>query len=458
MFGFGKKDDSLNKFYELTGQLSYANDVSQLIYLAVDYALNHLGFDRMGILLYNQEKQHLQGTWGTDRHGVLRNEEDISFALEGIHEKQMNPECKGQVVFKDNTELYEGNETVGKGWHATIVIFDKDKCQGWIVADNLLNHGAFTHKLKNNMKLFGAIVSQLIVRIRAQKEFAHINDDLTRKNNFLEKTMEKLSIAQDQIVESEKLSALGRLVQGIANELSEPLMESIQASKYFRDNAEEYFSKQLQNQLLDSDHVQFHQQVSTLYNKINQNQLKAYRLLEQFQTIASNQTDDSTREVNVDVVIPELIENIKQVNKATHHEFIVISETKLQTQLQIGLLTQVFNQLVQNSLKHGFSDLDAGIIKIFITRDDKKGRLVIEYSDNGKGVGDNVDKLYDPFKNKEYKKTGLGLGTFIVYNLIVQRMGGYIEAVSPESGGLKYTMNLPLNAAEKDSNRAAFED
>ena len=69
-----------------------------------------------------------------------------------------------------------------------------------------------------------------------------------------------------------------------------------------------------------------------------------------------------------------------------------------------------------------------------------------------------MDKLYDPFKNKDYKKTGLGLGTFIVYNLVVQRMGGYIEAKSPENSGLKYTITLPLKQNEINTNKAAFED
>ena len=45
---------------------------------------------------------------------------------------------------------------------------------------------------------------------------------------------------------------------------------------------------------------------------------------------------------------------------------------------------------------------------------------------------------------EEKNKKGLGLGTFIIYNLIVQNMNGFIEATSPDGGGLMYKITLPI--------------
>ena len=83
------------------------------------------------------------------------------------------------------------------------------------------------------------------------------------------------------------------------------------------------------------------------------NQRKAFKLLDQFQTIASNQTDDIVREIDIDSVIPAMIENIKQVSKAEQHEFIISSKTHTKAKLQISLLNQVFHQLITNSLQQG---------------------------------------------------------------------------------------------------------
>jgi len=95
MFGFNKKSDQLNKFYELTTQLAYATDISQLSYLAIDYALNNLGFDRLGVLLYDKKQDRLKGTWGTDRDGIICNEEDLS--LEISKGGQESAHCVGHV-------------------------------------------------------------------------------------------------------------------------------------------------------------------------------------------------------------------------------------------------------------------------------------------------------------------------------------------------------------------------
>ncbi|BCE00580.1 sensor histidine kinase [Marinicellulosiphila megalodicopiae] len=445
MFGFKKNNDKITKFYELTTQLSYAGDISQLSYLAIDYALNNLGFDRLGVLLYDKQNDKLKGTWGTDRDGVLRNEEDLSIEISYDHRIQMDADkYKGIIDVQEDRKLYDGTECVGKGWHASIVIFHKNECQGWIFSDNLISQKPITDELLETLKLFGAIVSQLLVRIQSQKQFSEINLDLENQNSFLEKTMEKLSYAQDQIIESEKLSALGRLVQGISEELADPLTDSLNATTEFKTIVDSFFTKQLEGNLSDSDMRDFHQSVGTLFNKINKNQSKASRLLGQFQTIASNQTDDSIREVEIDTVIPDLIDNIKQVNKALQHEFIVVSETEVKAKLQISLLTQVFNQLVTNSLQHGFPGLDTGIIKILITTDRNNKRLIIQYSDNGKGDSTNLENLYDPFSQTQSKK-GLGLGTFIIYNLIVQRMNGFIEATNQEGGGLHYKITIPID-------------
>jgi len=444
MFGLNKKSDQLNKFYELTTQLAYAADISQLSYLAIDYALSNLGFDRLGVLLYDKKKDRLKGTWGTDRNGVICNEEELSVEISEHHRVQMNSEqYKGIIDFQEKRKLYDGADVVGEGWHASIVIFHKNECQGWIFADNLIKQKPITDELLETLRLFGSIVSQLLIRIQTQNEFSHINLDLENQNSFLEKTMEKLSYAQDQIIESEKLSALGRLVQGISEELATPLKESLDATNNFKSVTDEFFAKHLEGQLDDSDLRDFHQHVGTLFNKINKNQTKASRLLGQFQTIASNQTDDSIREVDIDKTLPDLIDNIKHVNKALQHEFLVVSETNVKAKLQIGILTQVFNQLVTNTLQHGFSELESGMIKVLITTERDDTRLVIKYSDNGKGNTSNLEKLYDPFSQQKNKK-GLGLGTFIIYNLIVQNMNGFIEATSPDGGGLMYKITLPI--------------
>ena len=445
MFGLNKIDKRILQFNELTTQLSYANDISQLSYLAIEYALNNFDFDRLGLVLYDKNLDQLNGTWGTDKEGILRNEEDLVKELDQNLRNQMDAKkYKGLIDIQENSQLFDGDTCVGTGWNASIVIFHKNECLGWIFSDNLLNQKPITEELMETLKLFGAIVGQLLVRIKTQTDYHNINSDLENKNTYLENTMEKLSYAQDQIIESEKLSALGRLVDGISSELTDPIMNSLNATNEFKKLTDVFYEKYDKGQSQPEDMRAYYQQVITSFNKIYKNQKKAFKVLDQFQTIATNQTDDSIREVDVDTVIPAMIENIKQVNKAHQHEFIISCKTNIKAKLQISLLTQVFHQLITNTLQHGFIGLGMGLINISISTERENSRLIIEYTDNRKGEFNNLSKLYDPFTKIEKKE--LGLGNFIIYNLIVQKMSGYIDASSPTDGGLKYKITLPIES------------
>ncbi|MCJ8313667.1 MAG: sensor histidine kinase [Saccharospirillaceae bacterium] len=443
MFGLNKKDNRILKFHELTTKLSYATDISQLGYLAIEYALNNLDFDRLGLILYDVKNDQLNGTWGTDKDGILRNEENLIKDMDPELRKTMNADkYKGVIDIQQNCKLYDGDIQVGTGWKASIVIFHKNECLGWIFADNLINKQAITENIMQSLKLFGAIVSQLLVRIKSQDDFHKKNIDLENQNLFLEKTMGKLSYIQEQIIESEKLSALGRLVSSVAAELTGPINYSLKSTHEFKTISDLFYKKFKEGKIQEDDKRVFFQQIITSFNKIYKNQKKAFNLLEQFQTIASNQTDDCIRKVNIDYVIPAMIENIKQVNKVFQHEFIIHCDTKTTAKLKISLLTQVFNQLVTNSLRYAFSDLEVGLIKISISTNRDKSQLILEYYDNRKGDFNDLSKLFDPFSQKVKKE--LGLGNFIIYNIVVQKMKGYIDASSPKEGGLKYKISLPI--------------
>ena len=443
MFGLNKKDNRILKFHELTTQLSFATNISQLSYLAIEYALNKLGFDRLGLVLYDVNHDRLQGTWGTDKEGILRNEEGVYKDVnQDLRNKMDVQKYKGIIDIQENSKLYDGETCVGKGWKASIVIFHKNECLGWLFADNLIKQQPVTEELMESLKLFGAIVGQLLVRIKTQSDYHNINLDLENKNSYLENTMEKLSYAQDQIIESEKLSALGRLVNSISSELTDPIINSLDATHEFKKLTDMFYKKYDAGQSQEDDMKKYYQQVITSFNKIYKNQKKAFKLLEQFQTIALNQTDDNIREVEIDRTIPKMIENIKQVTKAYQHEFIIVCKTSVKAKLQISLLTQVFHQLITNTLKHGTNELGLGLIKISISTEQDGSRLIIEYVDNRKGNFNDLSKFYDPFSKTDKMKSGLD--HFIIYNLIVQKMNGYIDASSPEEGGLKYKLTLPI--------------
>jgi signal transduction histidine kinase len=84
-------------------------------------------------------------------------------------------------------------------------------------------------------------------------------------------------------------------------------------------------------------------------------------------------------------------------------------------------ISQIFTNLVNNSLKYGFENRPSG--SIFISVNKKDEQVIIIYTDNGNGNGINekiLDKIYKPFITTKRNNGGSGLGIHIVLNLITQ--------------------------------------
>ncbi|MEI5617371.1 HAMP domain-containing sensor histidine kinase, partial [Streptomyces brasiliscabiei] len=64
--------------------------------------------------------------------------------------------------------------------------------------------------------------------------------------------------------------------------------------------------------------------------------------------------------------------------------------------LPAGAISQIFTNLIMNSLIHGFDGVNNGVIDILIKDDDSQ--VIIDFKDNGNGVSEQqLEKLFDPF-------------------------------------------------------------
>lgn len=94
---------------------------------------------------------------------------------------------------------------------------------------------------------------------------------------------------------------------------------------------------------------------------------------------------------------------------------------------------QILTNFLMNSHIHGFENMVDGIIKIEFTATSQY--LTLLYSDNGKGINDEIkNKIYDPFVTTKRGQGGSGLGMNIVFNLVSTKLGGTIKIVDTEQG------------------------
>ncbi|TWX59511.1 sensor histidine kinase [Colwellia hornerae] len=107
-----------------------------------------------------------------------------------------------------------------------------------------------------------------------------------------------------------------------------------------------------------------------------------------------------------------------------------------------GALFQILSNFIENSLKHGFDNMDEGNIIITLAQTQKHVQII--YADNGKGMSESMLKqIYDPFVTSKRNEGGSGLGMHIVFNLVTQLFKGEIQCQSKVNEGIEIIVKFP---------------
>jgi len=137
--------------------------------------------------------------------------------------------------------------------------------------------------------------------------------------------------------------------------------------------------------------------------------------------------------------------------KRTKHLISIHCDEALEMNTNAGALSQIISNLVLNSVKHGFDNIEKGAIDIRIV--EKKGIIVFQYRDNGKGLNEkDMQRLFDPFFTTKRGEGGSGLGTHLIFNLVTSSLQGKLTAKSQVGKGLSYTINFPKDISKKLKN------
>ena len=126
-----------------------------------------------------------------------------------------------------------------------------------------------------------------------------IEDELRKRNTELATSMETIEIAKDQLVESEKMALLGKLVAGIAHDVNTPLGVSVTAASSLHDGVKKikaaYNGKKLTGDTMTVFLTEAEQTTTLLVNNLN----RASDLILSFKQVAVDQTSEAERDINV---------------------------------------------------------------------------------------------------------------------------------------------------------------
>ncbi|OGR40247.1 MAG: hypothetical protein A3J80_02860 [Desulfobacula sp. RIFOXYB2_FULL_45_6] len=169
---------------------------------------------------------------------------------------------------------------------------------------------------------------------------------------------------------------------------------------------------------------------------------RAAELISSFKQVAVDQSSESRRQFNLKEYINEILLSLRPRYKKTEHTIQVVCEDHIELNSFPGAFSQILNNLIMNSLIHGFRAIERGTITVNISQ--KGEDILFVYQDNGRGMNqEEKEKVFDPFFTTMRGKGGTGLGMSIVFNLITQTLKGSIECESTPGKGVVFTMKFP---------------
>jgi ligand-binding sensor domain-containing protein/signal transduction histidine kinase len=257
----------------------------------------------------------------------------------------------------------------------------------------------------------------------------------------------QLQDTQQQLVEREKLAALGSLVAGVAHELNTPIGNSLVIASTLEDKTAEIEALNTGKTMRRSDLTAFIEAAREASTLLMRSLRNAAELVNSFKQVAVDQASAKRRKFNLHQASHEIVMTMKsQVRKAGHHIVLEMPEDIVMDSFP-GPYGQVVINLINNALLHAFEARDGGEIRMWAVPLGTD-RVRIVFQDDGKGIAmEHQARIFDPFFTTKLGQGGNGLGLSITYNIVTSLLDGTIRVDSAVGIGTRFTMDLPLKAS-----------
>lgn len=367
-----------------------------------------LGFERVGLFVYDTQTNLLQGAYGTDREGRLENTKACVLAAEDfIAWQQVLKNPRGYIVIEDYQDLYqfpEGHEMYGVHQHVTVAAWVGEKPVALIMVDNLVTNRRITAEDIEALQLFAGYIGLAIENARWNTELEQRVNERTAQLEAANQELESFSYSV-----SHDLRAPLRAIDGFSTMLSmfshqmEP--ESQRYVQLIRDNV--FRMTQLINDLL-------------AFSRLSRQPLR-------------KQLTDPTE------LARQVIEELAPERAGRVVDFELGDLPPCQA--DPSLLRQVFANLIGNGIKY---TRPREIAQICIDWKPIHGETVYFIRDNGVGFDmEYAYKLFGVFQrlhsSEIFEGTGIGLA---IVQRIIARHGGRVWAEAEVDRGACFYFTL----------------
>lgn len=272
---------------------------------------------------------------------------------------------------------------------------------------------------------------------------------LKQANKSLIENVARQQLLQDELVEANKLSSLGLMVAGVAHELNTPIGGAIICVTN-ADDANNNLTKAMEKGISKS---QFSAGVNIINRSLHLaiiNLDKAVSHIKHFKRLAIDRVNEDYLNCVLTDIVSDLMVSLQPLLKKGKVVLVEDIEDNLTLVSRPGIISQVLENLVVNSLNHGFEPGQQGTIEIRARRLDDN-QICITVSDTGSGIPSAMHSaLFDPFVTSGRGKGNIGLGLYMVNQWVTKILVGKLSFISEQNSSSKFatqfTVLLPVNS------------
>lgn len=265
-----------------------------------------------------------------------------------------------------------------------------------------------------------------------------------------ERALADLRAAQEQLIHSEKMAALGSVVAGVAHEVNTPIGITLTGASLLTEEVKAIVDALSRGGLKRSEFETFVARSQEIAGLIQGNMERAANLVQAFKQVAADQSSERRRSFDLRETLAQTIISVKPKCDRAGVAITLACEDGLIADSYPGALSQVVTILVMNSLDHAFSGGDGGVptgggITVAVTEEDG-GQVRIDYRDTGPGIPAEVRRrVFEPFFTTRRGQGNTGLGLHLAFNTVQQNLKGHLSlGPEAEERGAHFVLRMPL--------------
>ncbi|MGB3636231.1 MAG: ATP-binding protein, partial [Rivularia sp. (in: cyanobacteria)] len=341
-------------------------------------------------------------------------------------------------------------------------ILHQGKLIGLLYLEHRLISGAFT---TDRVELLNLLCSQAAISLQ-NAQLYHQAQNYAKQLEF---SLDELKQMQLQLVQSEKMSALGSLVAGIAHEINNPISFIGGNIKVANEFVKDLFglidlyqnnypqpAKEIIKEIEAIDLEYLYEDLPKLINSMQQGVDRLYDLSISLRTFSRADTQKKV-DCNIHDCINSTLTILKHRLKASNirPEIEIIADYGNLPSIKCfpGQLSQVFMNIISNAIDAleesnsglSFEQIQANPNCIKITTLTKNKQVLVSIKDNGSGMTEEVKKsIFEYLYTTKPVGKGTGLGLSIVHQIIFEKHNGSIEVNSALGEGAEFIISLPM--------------